>query len=90
MVVVHACKEIENYLLDPDALERALSRAVSERRRRGGCVDEVPDVREVLRGVVQACYRKVQTRRIGAYQTFFRDSGKDPSTLADEALEELV
>ncbi len=87
LVFFHECKEVENYLLEPAALEKALERAVRERRSRGGRVDEVPDVRAVLREVVDQHHRGVRSGRVGEYQKHFQTSGKDPSTLADEALE---
>lgn len=49
LVCIHACKEIENLLLVPDALDRAAERRVADRVRRAGKVIEyTPCARSVL------------------------------------------
>jgi hypothetical protein len=49
LVRFHARKELENYLLDPDALQRALERALRDRSARTGeAIPEAADVRPRL------------------------------------------
>ena len=49
LVYIHACKEIENLLLVPDALDRAAVRRVTDRVRRAGtALKYIPFARRVL------------------------------------------
>ncbi len=85
---VHARKEIENYLLAPGALERALVTAVAERCRRTGEATQpaVEGLRTILESVTDAYKGSVQGQYVGRRVEYFRRTGKDASTLVAEAI----
>ncbi len=84
---VHGRKEIENYLLGPGALERALRAAVAERARRTGeAVPDIADLRPILETVTDAYKDSVQGQYVGRRVEYLRKTGKDASTLVAEAL----
>ena len=82
----HHRKEIENYLLFPITLERAIKRQIEERSRRNG---ETPtfdfDIREILDVVTQDIKTKCSSQYISNYLRFFEGSSKDDTTLISEA-----
>jgi len=88
---VHARKEIENYLLVPDPLERALKAAVEERSRRLGETAQGTDgvIRPLLTSISESQKNEVQSQYVGRRVDYLRKSGKDSSTLVSEALSEF-
>ena len=86
----HGRKEIENYLLLPDVLVRAIERAVDDRvRRTGEKIKSTLDVRKVLDKITIADRETLSGQYIARYCEYFRNSGKDYGTLAAEALEKF-
>ena len=86
--VVLQRKEIENYLLVPTALDRALDRLLRERARRSG----EPSVSrsttaELLREITEPMRTEIQAQYISKRGTFLAHSGKDTSTISREAIE---
>lgn len=62
-VHIHERKEIENFLLVPDALERALRRRLTEQERRtGDTSDSFPDVRDQLRAITDVMKYDLQAQ----------------------------
>lgn len=84
----HERKEVENYLLSPDALNRAVTQAVRERSRRTG-EEPVPeiDVRPMLAQITRRLKSHCRGQYVSRYCEFFSDSGKDRAKLTTEALE---
>ena len=84
---VHKRKEIENYLLVPAALDRAVARAVSDRRRRGapGSVS-VPAASSLLREITEPMRDAVQSQLIARRTTYLRSTGRDVADLTRETL----
>jgi energy-coupling factor transporter ATP-binding protein EcfA2 len=84
---VHDRKEIENYLLIPAALDRAIERAVVDRRRRGGVVpDVVFNALSLLREITDPMRDEVQSQLIARRTTYLRSSGRDVADLTRETL----
>src|SRR5215210_3098528 len=83
----HAGKEIENYLLVPEVLDRAFTRAVKERLKRTG---EAPSTLEPMRSILQRVTEGVKSEAQGQYltkwTTFHKSSRNDPATLTTEAI----
>jgi AAA domain, putative AbiEii toxin, Type IV TA system len=83
---VHSRKEIENYLLVPAALDRALARAVVERRSKGV---PVPEATQCANGILmQLCddlKDETEQQCVSRYSEFFKGNKSDLSTLMKEA-----
>ena len=88
LVHFHTRKEIENYLLSPSIIQRAIEKTVGDRNRRQG---EALPMRHDLNAILDSITNKLKTQcsaqYISKYCEFFRSSGKDQATLASEALE---
>jgi len=84
----HDRKEIENYLLSPDAINRAVIQASKERSRRTG-KEPVPefDVRPMLAQITRRLKPHCRGQYVSMYCDFHRESGKDKAKLTTEALE---
>ena len=79
---VHASKEIENYLLVPAALDRAIARAVGDRAARvGGKVHAPPHAAPLLRRITDELRDDVQSQLIARRAAHFRSAGKDLASL---------
>lgn len=79
---VHSSKEIENYLLVPTALDRAIQRAVEERAaRRGLDVPDVPAAADLLNRTTATLRDEVQAQLIARRTDFLRSTGIDPAQL---------
>ena len=90
LVHFHDRKEIENYLLCPNVLNRAIKRALVDREGRSGSdgTQEL-DVAGVLDEITVGERETLSGQYIARYGEYFRKSGKDPATLASEALEKF-
>lgn len=76
-------KEIENYLLLPEVLTRAVQRAVDERARRvQGRPIAVPDLTPALMEITDLLESDVFGKYIGQATKFRRSQGADPSEVA--------
>lgn len=86
---IHQRKEIENYLLIPKVLERALLSLVEERNRRSNAdiiVDE--SIEDILNQISSHYKIELQGQYIGKYVEYMKSIGcsDDPSTLTSKAL----
>lgn len=83
----HARKEIENYLLSPEILKRAVNKASKERARRTGePVVMLVDVEELLETVTSEVMTECRGQYADKYCTYMKSSGRDRATLFTEAL----
>ena len=88
LVHFHNRKEIENYLLVPEVLNRAIRRAIEERARRTGTrVSWELDVAKTLDEITISERETLSGQYIAHYCRYFRETGRDQATLASEALE---
>jgi energy-coupling factor transporter ATP-binding protein EcfA2 len=86
-VHVHARKEIENYLLLPDVLDRAFARALHERLKRVGEATSDPEpMQSILQRLTEAIKNEVQGQYLAKWNAFHRSSGNDQATLTTEAI----
>ena len=84
---VHERKEIENYLLVPTALDRAIERAVSERAVRTSVkCQALPQSADILKQISDPLKDEVQSQIIARRVNFLRGSGKDIADITRETL----
>ena len=87
LVHFHQRKEIENYLLVPNVLERALHRVIRERANRSN--QSIPDI-EPIGKLLDEASSKFKTEALSQYAArksdFLKKTGKDPATIFQEIL----
>lgn len=91
-VHIHDRKEIENFLLSPTALRRAIKSRLSERRRRtGGVATEDLDVAQLLREITDGIRLDVESQFLSSRLRHERSARRsvDEATLNKEALHEF-
>ncbi len=89
---IHSRKELENFLLVPDPLKRAVKRRVTERNRRtlkNICFEE--DMDELLSTLTQSMRHRIQARYLARRHQFeqSRRNGRDDSTIDEQLLAEF-
>ena len=90
VVHVHERKELENYLLVPSVLDRAVRARLEDRRRRTGAARLFDDdVSDVLRQLTDSLRRDVQSQQVANYLRYERTHrrGIADATLTTEALD---
>lgn len=91
-VHVHCCKEIENYLLIPSCLERALLSALADRSKRDGSeIPRIKPVTEELLAITEKYKDDVSSQRVGKEIDHRRETGAkgDSATLYAKATAEF-
>jgi hypothetical protein len=84
---IHERKEIENYLLIPTVIERALGRAIDERERRTGVRSGEGDrVPEILENVTETLKEQAQSQYIAKRLDYFAGRAEDTSTITAKAI----
>ena len=89
-VHVHERKELENYMLSPEPLDRAVRRALRERGRRTG--EEVPDgvdIVQLLEEISNRYKQNVTSQLIAKRSEFFKKTREDLSTLAENVIRDV-
>lgn len=87
MAHVHHRKEIENYLLVPTALDRAITRALADRAVRTGTVTSIaPSASDLLLEITDSLKDEVQSQLIARRSTYLRSSGTDLAIITRDAL----
>ena len=87
---IHQRKEIENYLLVPSTLQRALERAVADRtRRQDSTPSTVWAVRDVLAEITEPKHSSIQGQYIARRASYFKSTKEDPANIATTAIEQL-
>ena len=84
---IHSRKEIENYLLEPAILQRALSRAVRERRD-GDPGETVPAnaILDILEAATEPMKTDMQAQYVARRSSFMAHDRRGPAALATETL----
>ncbi|WMT85996.1 hypothetical protein NO932_13825 [Pelagibacterium sp. 26DY04] len=83
---IHSCKEIENYLLVPAAVQRALLSSIRDKDSRYGTSTNIDlSAEEIFRDVTDPLQNKLRAQFIAKRQEFFKKTSKNPATLAEEA-----
>ena len=87
---IHQRKEIENYLLVPSVLQRALERAVEDRsKRQGSTPPTVWAVSDVLAEITEPRHISIQGQYIAKRSSYFKSTKEDPANIAATAIEQL-
>jgi hypothetical protein len=94
LVTIHHCKEIENFILVPDSIDRAAARRIADQARRSGRSELValqPFARKFLEDFAQQKKSFVQARYLSSRRNFERQrsSGVDEATFSQGILEEF-
>jgi predicted ATPase len=83
---VHERKEIENYLLIPEVLDRVLAKGIAERRTKGADInDTVEPALQTLLMLSDSLKDDAQDQYVSKYLEFHRAGAKDTSTKIKEA-----
>jgi energy-coupling factor transporter ATP-binding protein EcfA2 len=83
---VHERKEIENYLLIPEALSRVVTKGIAERRSKGAEVSDLTEpVIQTLLTISDELKDDAQDQYVSKYLEFHRSGPKDTSTRMKEA-----
>jgi hypothetical protein len=84
---IHRRKEVENYLLNPEVIQRALKRAVAERERRTGeASPRLPSIAKRLDAITNKLKRRVQAQYIARRTDYFKRGRVDPATRTQQAM----
>ena len=94
LVTIHHCKEIENFILVPDSIDRAAARRLADQARRSGqskLVALQPFARKFLEDFAQQKKNFVQARYLSSRRNFERQrsSGVDEATFSQSILDEF-
>lgn len=84
---IHLRKEIENYLLVPHILDKALKKAVRDRARRTG--KEIPDpdtIADILERVTEPLKIDIQAQYVAKRSQYLNGSKRDPATINAETM----
>jgi energy-coupling factor transporter ATP-binding protein EcfA2 len=87
--VVHSCKELENFLLVPTVLDRAIRKRIADRQRTDpSCPNWNDDVSLVLMRLTNSMKNQVQARIVSARQQFDRTERPQlhSVTISEEAM----
>ena len=89
-VHIHERKELENYMLSPEPLDRAARKALRERARRTGA--DVPtglDIVQLLEEITNGSRQNVTSQMIAKRSNFHGATGVDLSTLAEDVMRDV-
>ncbi len=78
---LHGRKELENYLLIPEVLQRAIAASSSVVNP-----PSVADIRRLLSGITDALKAEVLSQFVAKRCAYFRGSGLDQATISAEAI----
>ena len=90
LAIIHRAKEVENFLLGPEAIDRAARRRVAERGQRAGHAAEyVPESAKILETFTDGQKSHIEAQFIDSYRRFLRGSSskQDEATTTREAIE---
>lgn len=89
-VHIHERKELENYMLSPEPLDRAARKALKERARRTGTdVPDGVDIVQLLEEITSGHRQNVTSQMIAKRSKFHRATGVDLSTLAEDVMRDV-
>jgi len=90
LIHIHSRKEIENYLLVPSAIDRALARSVAEQSIRTGLSPATLEPSaKLLQDITEELKASVQSQYLATRSRFLRGSGLDESTVLRQSLTEF-
>ncbi|MBI1369714.1 MAG: AAA family ATPase [Planctomycetes bacterium] len=83
----HKRKEIENYLLEPEVLQRAIDRLLKERASRNGSEPGTCDVRQLLSEITDPMQNHVCAQYVARRCEYMKHCGEDMATMTARAME---
>lgn len=85
---IHERKEIENYLLVPEVLERATEKAIHERARRSGraAAQRTESIEAILERLTDPLKAEVQSQYIAKRVEFLKRTPRDDATITAETI----
>ena len=84
---VHQRKEIENYLLVPEALDRASARLVEERRGRDGfSSQDRPNISNLLLEITEPMRDYISSHIMARRAEYFKHTGRDMADINQETI----
>ncbi len=83
---IHHQKEIENYLLIPSAIDRALKTAVADRSRRGGESEPLEPATDIIHRITKPCRNDIQAQYLARREEYLRSTGRDSATVHTETI----
>lgn len=88
---IHERKEIENYLIEPAPLQRAVDKRIAERRARTGCSIPHFDVSSTLDEILQSVKSEVMSQHLARGVDYLKsvEPGLDKTTLTKRILDEF-
>lgn len=92
LAYIHKRKEIENYLLSPIAIERAIQRKILERNKRGGeSIKFDEDVNRLLLNISSSLKNKIASQYIARRSEYEKSQkpGLDQATITESVLSEF-
>src|SRR5262249_34685173 len=92
LAFIHKRKEIENYLLEPSAIERAIIRRIIENHKRGGKASKFnTDGSEMLLGITNPLRNKVSGQYLAKRAIYekLKNPGLDPATINERIMSEF-
>ncbi len=85
---IHDRKEIENYLLAPDVLERTLDKLLEERAKRTNVnMKKGESISSLLERITEPLRGKTQARYISSRTRYFRNSKLSQETITEKTIE---
>jgi hypothetical protein len=86
-VHIHGRKEIENYLLVPQVIQRAIEKSLADKAQRSGQdAPETPSVEAILDKITMERKDTDQSQYIAKRCEFLRHKGKDAATITAETI----
>jgi hypothetical protein len=92
MVALHSCKEVENFILVPSAMDKAAKRRLEEKNKRSGSTLEYTDCAEAfLSKYAEGRRSYVTSQYLAKKRSYTRSNsgGEDEATSNERALDEL-
>lgn len=89
---IHSCKELENYLLNPVAIKKAIEIRLAERKKRGESVKTFSaDVESLLQEITDGMKNRVAAQYVPRRKNFEKkaDPSIDETTLTEQAMNEF-
>lgn len=79
-------KEMENYLIVPAAIDRAIRRAIAEKKSRTDEASEVPDIMKLIEEITDDMKDEVCAQLTAKRTSYLRSSGRDPADITTETM----
>jgi energy-coupling factor transporter ATP-binding protein EcfA2 len=83
---IHSRKEIENYLLIPSALQRAIEKSIAGKSSLKGEPTENIDIHKILDDITEPMQSDVQAQILARRGDYLRSSGRDSASVTSETM----